>query len=93
MYARRSETLEELTTPHLRYNTPKPERITYKLPFVAASSLEDPHAPAWGPFFFVLYDNMIKTRPYRTRTFTYLQMTYQAPRSQICSQRPNNVIL
>ena len=59
MYARRGEILEELTTPHLRYNTPKPERITHRLPFVAASSLEDRHAPAWGPFFFVVH-NMLQ---------------------------------
>ena len=29
------------------------------LTLVAALSLEDPHAPAWGPFFFVVY-NMLQ---------------------------------
>ena len=73
-------------TPHSRYSRQNPKELPAASIRGGLVIRRSPRTRV-GPVFFYVYDNTIGTRPYRTRTFTHLQMTYQDPRCQICFRR------
>ena len=74
-----------------RDNTPtilRPTREnTHWITRVAALSLEETHAPAWGPFFFCCSQYVTRRvlmGPVHSHSFKW---PFNAPSGQICSQR------